>query len=245
MITDPTTLRALTAYAFLHPFKSPAHLLVTDEGDTHLINKVNQQMPAHLSNPILRVLLVALTYIALAATIFGIFLLREAASTEVSDFLKVVKTDDEKQMSLKKARLDSALAKIEKRKAPPQEVVSPQEQHNDLLSSQTTKDAETVLDDTFNQAITVPLPTTVKIPQDEDSDWASPPEDSSSDDDDFTSIYTNVSTTDDELKMSYSDSDDDSSDNDAPAMKVLKKTGIKCLINDKQRKRDEGAAVAN
>jgi hypothetical protein len=247
VITDPTTLRALTAHAFLHPLKSPAHLLVLHNGDTHLINKVNQQMPAHLSNPMLRVLLVALTYIALAATFFGIFLLREAASTEVSDFLKVVKTDDEKQMSLKKARLDSALAKIEKRNAPPQEVVSPHEQHNDLLSSQTTNDAETVLDDTFNQAINVPLPTTVQIPEDEDSDWTSPfenfpldddddwtspfenfplddddwtsPFEDSSSDDDFNSIYTNVSTTDDELQMSYSDSDDDPSDDDAPRMK--------------------------
>lgn len=233
MITDPTTLRALTAYAFLHPLKSPAEHWVLDKDDTHLINKINQQMPAHLSNPMLRVVLVGLTYIALAATFFGIFLLREAASTEVSDFLNVIKSDDEKQKNLRKVRLASALAKIGKRNLSPQTVVTANSQHNNLPPSQPTPDQERALHDTFERAINVPLPRTVQIPEDENSDWTSPLENfpsedddwttalenSSSKDDDFTSIDTDVSTTDDELEMSYSDSDDDSSDNDAPQIR--------------------------
>ncbi len=118
-ITDAATIQHMNAFAFLNPFKDPASLLVPDKEDTHLLEKVRQELPAHLSNPILRVLLVGLTYIALAATLFGIFLLREPASTDVSDFSGTLKGENEKEVARKQARLESALAKLGTHNTPP------------------------------------------------------------------------------------------------------------------------------
>ncbi len=162
-ITDAATIRHMSAYAFLNPFKDIASLLVPDEGDTHLRNKVNQQLPAHLSNPMLRVLLTGLTYIALAATFFGVFLLREAASMDVSDFSKTVKASVEKDTAIKQSRLESALAKLGMRNTPPTSDESDEETIDLDADLNTDLDADANLD------------------SDGSSNWESPPTSSGED----------------------------------------------------------------
>ncbi len=172
-ITDAATIRHMSAYAFLNPFKDIASLLVPDEEDTHLRNKVNQQLPAHLSNPMLRVLLTGLTYIALAATFFGIFLLREAASMDVSDFSKTVKASVEKETAIKQSRLESALAKLGMRNTPP----ASSESDEETIASASDSDLDLDLD------------------SDGSSNWGSPPtssDENSATDNDMRSLSTRL-----------------------------------------------------